>query len=205
MTPEFLYFDLGNVILFFCHQRAARQMAIVSGLPESRVYEVVFSEGLQQKYELGEIDDQEFHRQFCLTTGATIGINELMLAGSDIFWLNTSIVSVIGQLKAAGHRLGLLSNTCSAHWEFVVVRIPVLADIFSTRILSYQVQRAKPDKRIYDYAAEQIGLSPQQIFFVDDREDNVHGAIDAGFDAVMFTDAASLVVELRSRGIEFNY
>jgi hypothetical protein len=37
MTPLFLYFDLGNVILHFDHRVAARQIAVLTGLPETRV------------------------------------------------------------------------------------------------------------------------------------------------------------------------
>jgi FMN phosphatase YigB (HAD superfamily) len=46
------------------------------------------------------------------------------------------------------------------------------------------------------------GSAPAEIFFVDDRADNVAAAREAGFDAVPYTDAQSLIETLAARGIE---
>jgi FMN phosphatase YigB (HAD superfamily) len=49
------------------------------------------------------------------------------------------------------------------------------------------------------------GLSAGEIFFVDDRPENVTGALEAGLDAVLYTSPACLAADLRRRGIGFNY
>ena len=59
----------------------------------------------------------------------------------------------------------------------------------------------KPDRAIYDEAVVRAGTSAGEVFFVDDRLDNVVGAQAAGLDAVQFTDAEQLVIDLRQRGI----
>jgi len=43
------------------------------------------------------------------------------------------------------------------------------------------------------------GVAAGEIFFTDDRAENVAGAIAAGFDAVLFTSVEALESELRSR------
>ena len=45
----------------------------------------------------------------------------------------------------------------------------------------------------------------RQIFFVDDRPENVDGARQAGFDAVLYEGATHLAKALRRRGLTFNY
>ena len=60
---------------------------------------------------------------------------------------------------------------------------------------------AKPDPRIYDLLARRAGLPPAALVFVDDRADNVAAAPEAGMDALLFTDAATLRVDLRARGL----
>ncbi len=108
----FLYFDLGNVLLNFSHQRASEQMGAVCGIPPSRVREVVFDTDLERRFESGAVDDRQFYDEFCRATGTQPDYDALLHAGSEIFELNTPIVPVIAQLKAVGYRMGILSNTC---------------------------------------------------------------------------------------------
>ena len=54
-------------------------------------------------------------------------------------------------------------------------------------------------------AAKMAGVAPKEVFYTDDIQANVDGALAAGFDAVLFTTAADYVRELRRRGIRFNY
>ena len=46
---------------------------------------------------------------------------------------------------------------------------------------------------------------PGEIFFVDDRPENVEGARQFGFDAIQYTAADALASALRDRGIQLNY
>ena len=120
----FLYFDLGNVLLYFSHERACRQMAQVASMPDleitpTDVRRVVFESGLEDLYETGEITTAEFYVQFCRLTGTRPDLDRLMHAASDIFWPNDSLLPLVADLRRAGHRLGMLSNTNEVHWEFV--------------------------------------------------------------------------------------
>jgi glucose-1-phosphatase len=204
MTPLFLYFDLGNVILHFDHRVAARQIAVLTGLPETRVWDVVFASGLELRYESGELDDCRFYEEFCRITGSSPDQAKWLLAGSEIFKLNTSIVPVLGALKAAGYRMGILSNTCPAHWSYCR-RYGVVRDGFDVYALSYEHGTCKPDPSIYAFAAELAGVKPEEIFYADDIPENVDAARRAGFDAVQHTSTPQLVEDLRSRGLRFNY
>ena len=50
-------------------------------------------------------------------------------------------------------------------------------------------------------ATELARANPEEIFFVDDRAENVAGALEAGFDAVQFTSADGLIRELLRRDV----
>ena len=67
--PRFLYFDLGNVLLFFDHRLACRQMGALAGVAEETVWQIVFESDLEMRYEAGDIDDREFYEIFCRETG----------------------------------------------------------------------------------------------------------------------------------------
>jgi FMN phosphatase YigB (HAD superfamily) len=193
---KFLYFDLGNVLLNFDHQRGCRQMGEVAGVPAERVWEVFF------ETEEGELTDQEVHEFFCRETGTRPDRQRLLAAAGDIFETNESIVPLVDSLKRAGHRLGILSNTCSAHWDHCAGgRYPFLCQAFEVHALSYRIRALKPDARIYEAARQLAGVAAHEIFFVDDIEKNVAGARQAGFDAVRYTTTPELIAELQNRGI----
>ena len=204
--PRFIYFDLGNVLLFFDHRRAARQMGIVAGVPEEDVWRIVFASELHNTYEAGGFTTAEFCEEFCRVSKTRPELDPLMYAAADIFTLNVPIVPIVSQLHAAGYRLGLLSNTNESHWRFVSQgRYALIPHYFPVQALSFRLQVMKPDKRIYERAAEMAGTEPEGIFFTDDRPENVAAAREVGLDAVLFQGPQQLAADLRARGVRWNY
>jgi len=210
-TPKFIYFDLGNVLLHFDHEIACRQMAAVASTPQveitpERVREVVFASNLHLEFESGAITAEEFYRAFCEATQTSPDINELALAASDIFRANVPIKPLLGALLAARIPLGILSNTNIWHWQFITDgRYLLFPHAFDATALSFELKALKPDKAIYQRAAELVGHAPEEIFYVDDLAENVAGAREAGFDAVQYTTPRDLAIELRKRGVRMNY
>lgn len=205
MTPQFLYFDLGNVLLNFDRQRAWRQMGEVLRLSPALVSELVVAAQLERRYESGELDDAAVHEIICAEARSRGAGNpnpelaRLRTAGSAMFTLNDPVWAIVARLSDAGHPLGILSNTCSAHWEYCRTEFPQLQAYFSVYALSYRIGAMKPDPRCYAAAAKLAGRKPKQIFFVDDRQENVAAAATAGFDAVLFDKPEQLVADLQQR------
>lgn len=199
--PRFLYFDLGNVLLKFSHQRAAEQMGDVAGISAERAFQIVFTDGLHWEIERGEITPRQFYERFCAAARAWPDYAALELAGSDIFEPNAEIVPLIESLHAGGHSLGIFSNTSDPHWRFVTGRYAFLRERFAKAALSFELGAMKPDPAIYRAAAELAETAANNIFFTDDRPENVHGARAAGYDAVLFTSVPQLARDLHARGI----
>src|SRR5690348_16258110 len=116
-TPKFFYFDLGKVLLDFDHRHACRRVAAISGVSAERVWDVVFASGLELRYEAGAIDDRAFYESFCQAADARPDREAFERAHSDIFSPNIPLWPIVSGLAAAGYRLGILSNTCPAHWR----------------------------------------------------------------------------------------
>ncbi|MCB9921116.1 MAG: HAD family phosphatase [Planctomycetaceae bacterium] len=201
-TPRFIYFDLGNVLVHFDHHRGARQMAAVAGVSKRLVWEVVFESELELEYERGTISTREFYEVFCDRTGTLPEYEALLFAASDIFELNGSIVPLLSELRERGNRLGILSNTNESHWNFITDgRFPIIQEYFELYALSYEMRVTKPDIECYQRAAAFAGVDPEDIFFTDDRADNVAGALTAKFDAVQYTGVDALRSEMQLRRI----
>ncbi len=204
-APRFFYFDLGNVLLKFDNAVAYRQIAKAAGISVERVREIVIDDGLQVEYERGALSTSEFYEQFCERSGVRPVRADLLHAASDIFELDVAVAEIAQRLRASGRRLGILSNTCEAHWEFCAGgRFPLLNAVFDIATLSYQVRSLKPEPAIYEAASELADVSPEGIFFVDDRAENVAGAQDAGFDAVQFASATGLISDLERRDVRLD-
>ena len=196
MAVKFLYFDLGMVLLNFSVEQMCRQMAEVAGIGPTRGQPDIFDGDLQRRYERGEISGREFYEAFCRAAGTWPDYDRLASAASDIFELNGSMVPVVAQLRQAGYRLGILSNTCENHWQHCFRRFRLLGEAFSVFALSYELGAMKPDAAIFLAAARLAGVEPDEIFFCDDIAGHVAGARAAGFDAVQYTSTPELVGEV---------
>lgn len=206
MTPQLLLFDVGNVLLFFDHRLACRQLAELVDMEEQQIWDLVFESGFELKYERGEMSSDEFYDSFCKMIDARPSFADVAFASSAIFRVNPAVHAIAAQLEAMGYRLGLLSNTSEMHWNyFSDGRYNIIPRIFDLAVLSFQVDALKPDRAIYKKAAEMAGLEPSEIFFVDDIAGHVEGARTAGVDAVQYTTPSALVADLRERGIGINF
>ena len=159
MPPRMILFDLGNVLLTFDHKLSCRQMAQLAGVSEQQVQQVVFEDGLQQRFERGELTPHGFHEAFCVQLHCQPEFDALMHASSAMFELHVAVVPIVAHLRAAGYRLGILSNTCQPHWEYVSRgRFAIIAKYFNPCVLSYQVGAMKPERRIFEVACQAAGM-----------------------------------------------
>lgn len=201
---DFIYFDLGNVILNFDHELGCQQVESISGVASAQVRRVIFDSGLQNQYETGLVSSAEFYQAFCEATDSRPDQAEFLAAISGIFNWNTRIYPLVTQLAAGGYPLGILSNTCQAHWDWISAGHTIFRRLFRAVILSYEVQSMKPDATIYERAIEQAACESKRCFFVDDRLENVEGAQRSGMDAVVYGSALDLTRQLAMRGVEVN-
>ena len=202
MRPEFIYFDLGNVLFAFDRERAFRQMAAVCGATAQAVEEAVIGSGLQEALETGRIDWAAAHADFSRRTGTTSDLAALAAAASDMFTLRVEMLPVLAALERTGCPTGLLSNTCAIHWRHLLDGgYAILPGRFVHRVLSYEVGAMKPDAGIYTAAAAAAGVPPHRIFFCDDLPQHVAAARAAGWDAELFTSASALIDQFAARGL----
>jgi FMN phosphatase YigB (HAD superfamily) len=164
-------------------------MAELSGAAHDVVWSRVFQGELQIAYETGDIDCEAFERLFreaCAPSGE-YSLADLKRAASDIFVPNEAGFAAARKVTEAGVRTGILSNTCPAHWEFVLEQDygPRLA-AFDVHALSYELRSMKPAEPIYRRAADLAETPPERILFLDDRPENVEAAVRAGYRAHLY-------------------
>ena len=72
-----------------------------------------------------------------------------------------------------------------------------LHDAFDFIINSSAIGCAKPSPCFYEHALRRCGCAREEVFFVDDRSENVDAAIDFGFHGHLYHDAHTLEQALR--------
>ena len=193
-------FDMGNVLVHFCHDRMCAQMGALCGRSGAEIRRLVLESGVQWDFERGRHSEDEFHRTFQQAVQQTIPLEKLRHAASDIFTLNEPIVPILDALKARGVRLVLLSNTSAFHFEFVQRRWDVLQR-FDDFVVSYKVGAIKPEPAIFEAALETIHCGPHECFYTDDIPAYVEMARRFGLQGEVFTDVTALRAQLADRGI----
>lgn len=106
---------------------------------------------------------------------------ELQPAQDTVAWL--------AELRAQGRELFYLSNMpepYAAHLE----RENAFLGWFRDGIFSARVHHIKPEREIFELAAERFGAEPSQLVFMDDHGPNVEMARSLGWKAVHFVSAA---------------
>lgn len=208
MKTRFVYFDLGNVLACFSLERLLRQVADVVGCSRDEVKLAYFEEnGLQQRFERGDIGEDEYYERICERLRRRPDRDSLFLAINDIFWFNERMTPYLTALAAIDFPRGILSNTGPHHWAFCTQSFPMILNaIPANHVLSYQVRELKPNRGIFK-AAIRIArnvvpdIEPGEILFFDDLQKNVQGAIHCGIDAVPYHEQIDMAAVLFSKGV----
>lgn len=196
-VPQALLLDFGAVIstsLFECH----RQTEALLGLPSGSLTWLgpidPSSDALWRSMLRGEITERDYWAARAQEIGAALGEpgwdTQTMLARvrhtDPNHTVRPRIARLIGAARAAGLRVGILSNELELFYGprflsgMAVLRdLDAVVDATHTGIL-------KPDPRAYEAAVQALGLAPQRILFVDDQFRNIAGAVGAGLQVQYF-------------------
>ena len=122
----------------------------------------------------------------------------------EILWLEPYTESMLGMSKIletlqSKYQLLLLSNVDPYYWLTVRARHPEV-NYFDSILLSCGLGIAKPDHRVFSYAATVAELSPSECFFVDDKAENIKAAQSCGFNAYLFDGISGLQKTLKCVG-----
>ena len=108
---------------------------------------------------------------------------------------------IVDQLEARGVPLHAITNWSAETWPEGLKAHPRLGTMFGTTIVSGEVKLIKPDVKIYQMFLDRAELAPADCVFVDDRRENIDGAIAVGMDAIHFIGADALTDGLKKRGL----
>lgn len=101
-------------------------------------------------------------------------------------------------LRKKGYLIGLITNTEMPARDF---HLECNYDFFDARIFSCEEGVAKPEKRIYELMAKRLGVSKNELIIIDDKKENIEGAVNAGAFGILYKNPQQLANELELYGI----
>jgi putative hydrolase of the HAD superfamily len=174
----------------------------VLGLPPGSYAAVALEPDRVRRANDGTLTDEEWRTEVAEALASEHGcdpVAALTAWGTDGFTVDEAVVDLVRAVRDRGVRTVCLSNATTRLADDMAAR--GLADAFAAVVSSSQVRSLKPAPAIYEAAAEAAGSAPGDCLFVDDRAENVAGALAVGMPAVRFHDAARLDATLRRVGL----
>ena len=202
-----LVFDLGNVVAWFSHEKAARQLAKFGPKPDCEItikalQSHCFGSPLDHSFERGHLEKDHFRSQVKAPFGLNLADEEFDHAFSDIFEPNPKTHAILDKihLNPGRPKLWLLSNTTPLHIEHIKKHHPEWLRWFDRLALSFELGYRKPEPGLYDQLCKDSGGDPSKILLVDDLPANCEGARERGWRAVCYQPHTDLLGELAALG-----
>lgn len=192
MTKNLL-FDLGGVIMNIDSRCAVKAYKAMGMADAESFFDPYLQRGPFLLLEEGAITPEEFRnrvRPMFATPPADSEIDRGLC--EFLLGIPAERLERLAALRAAGHKVYMLSNTNRIMWEsYILPEFKKLGgditDYFDGVVVSFETGCCKPDPRIYEYAAKHLGIDPAATTFFDDGPVNVEGARKCGYNAVHVT------------------
>ena len=114
-------------------------------------------------------------------------------------WI-TGMEAIVDRLNDMGVAQYALTNLPAEKWSHIEETYSKIA-AFDAVVVSGAEKMVKPDPRLYQLTIERMGHAPEDVLFIDDREDNVRAGIEAGFKGHVFRGAEGAASALRQHGL----
>jgi FMN phosphatase YigB (HAD superfamily) len=194
-----IIFDVGGVLIDMHSEAAGRELIEKYGLPADSFARLTRSSfeshprSITELAMIGEAGTSEyldaFLRECSVKDPKGLRINRLSVVGRE----RVNVFGIVEQLKRAGLACCVLSNTIALHWEKLssTREYPSLG-LFDRVFASHLIKRAKPEESSFSFVADALNIPMSECLLVDDTPLNVEGAKAAGWQALLFSDAAEL-------------
>ncbi len=181
---KFVFFDIGGV--FFSFRSALDKLAKKHEKREKDMKKVF------KKYDPAACKGEIAPDKLWLKYKEELNIDSPSSFNLREFWM--SHLSLIRETHELAQRVskkypvGLLTNVYKNWYEhtFKAGFIPPLE--YNLVVKSCDIGLIKPEKGIYRFAQKQVGVSSEEILFIDDTPRNIEGARRVGWQAVRFDE-----------------
>jgi putative hydrolase of the HAD superfamily len=204
MNIKAVVFDYGGVISFTPDAEAEEKLAGLTGLSAETLNDL--NRKYRGEYDRGTWDGRAYYKYILSQAGLSPDEGSLEgIARTDSDgWkrINGETVALMRDIKAAGFRVGILSNMPHDFLAWARKNIPVFGEV-DAAVFSCEYNLVKPEAAIYEKLREKIGLEYGEIVFFDDLPDNIQKAGELGINGFVWKGPAAAREQLKKIGGAF--
>lgn len=191
-----LLLDLGGVVIDVDPQRCFEYWAEAAGVEVGPIAARWSADDTYEAFEIGAIGFDEYIESLSSRLGIALGEDDWRAGWNAL--LGDAIADVVAALPALASRVPLycFSNTNVVHQAAWERRHADALTPFRRIYVSWRLGLRKPSVAAYQRVADDIGVAPEDIVFLDDNAANVRGASAAGFVARHVPNAAATLAAL---------
>lgn len=193
-----LLLDLGGVVIDVDPQRCFAYWADAADVDVGYIAERWCADEAYEAFEIGAIGFGEYLESLAGRLDISLGEDDWRAGWNAL--LGDPIADVVAALPALAARVPLycFSNTNVVHQAAWERRHADALAPFRRIYVSWQLGMRKPSVTAYRRVADDIGVAPEDIVFLDDNAANVRGASAAGLVAHHVPNAAATMAALRA-------
>ena len=200
-SVKYVLFDLGVVLVNLEYERALRRieplLARGRHIHGRSFFNLMGRDPKLAEYERGHLSTQAFFEYFREVTGFQGTLSQFTDIWCDIFSENVPMLDYAREV-ARRYPVYFMSNAGALHVPLVYDKVPRLKfckdDAFSCAIGA-----VKPDREYYERALRKFGIRAEESLFIDDRPENVEGAVTFGIPSLLYTTPEETIAALRRR------
>jgi len=194
-----LFFDIGGVLGTNGWDRTQRAHARRQ-FPLGREFERRHQEVVGE-WEMGELTLDEYLNSTIFYEDRPFTREEITRFMLDQSQPDPEAIAIVRQIAQAGEYTLFTLNNESAELNRHRIASFGLAELFHAFISSCWMGVSKPSRRIYTRALDIAQAAPEDVLFIDDRDQNLAPAKELGMNTILFEDASGLEIRLREMGV----
>jgi HAD superfamily hydrolase (TIGR01509 family) len=194
-------FDMHDVLCRYDRAKRLDDLARISGKPADEIYAAIWGSGFEGEADAGKLDAAAYLAGFGQRLGYPITLQEWLGNRKLATVPMPEVLAILAAVKQRT-KIAVLTNNHTLvrqHLDFLFPELFALCGEQS--YVSAQFGAAKPDPLVYLRCVAAAGGVAAETLFIDDSKTNVDGALAAGLQGHVFTDAASLQAVLKAAGL----
>lgn len=157
----------------------------------------IFFKEASHKWDLGELSVDEFYEALAKITNKTKDdVKETFYDSAELY---PEVLELILQLKH-NYKVILFTNNFRHNIEQYFNKLQ-LDSVFDEVVISSDFKIKKPNHDFYKKLIEITKFQPQEMIFIDDKQENVDAGNQTGIQSILFTGVEKLKKDLQAAGI----
>ncbi len=194
-------FDMDGVLCEFSDDRRIGYLHKLTQRGHEELRDAIWTSGFETQSDKGHFSTEEYLAGFGERIGHPITRSQWIQFRSCGMTPDLNVLK-LARMLSIEVRVAVLTNNGPLLKETIHQMFPELFPIFGMDVfVSSEFKTSKPDPDIYKLLCSRLKVSPSDTLMIDDRAENIEGAVNAGLHGIHFVDHIVLKEQLIEKGL----